>query len=201
MPVLKYIRYAAWAAVVVIGALAGAAAFGLYPGGPRSSQLPLAASIGGPFTLTSHEGKRLSDTDLRGKPFAIFFGFTNCPDVCPTTMLEMANRLEELGPLADKLNIVFVTVDPARDTSEFLKRYLANFDKRIIGLTGTDAEIAAVARAYRAVYKKVPTQTDYTMDHTATVYLMDAQGRFVGTIAYQEPAETQRKKLRRLVGA
>jgi protein SCO1 len=161
--------------------------------------MPLAAAIGGPFELTSHEGKRFKSGDLKGKPFALFFGFTNCPDVCPTTLLELTNRMAELGADADKLRIVFVTVDPEKDTPEFMKRYIANFDKRVIGLTGTPAEIAAIAKAYRAVYAKVKTKDDYTMDHTATVYLMDAQGRFVSTIAYQEAAETQRAKLKRLV--
>jgi protein SCO1 len=199
MNTLKYIRYAAWAAIVVLGGLAAMAAFGVHPGGTRVAQLPLSASIGGPFSLTSHEGKRVTDKDLSGKPFALFFGFTNCPDVCPTTLLELTNRMDELGRDADKLRIVFVSVDPARDTPEFLKRYIANFDKRTLGLTGTEDEIAAVAKAYRAVYRRVESKDGYTMDHTATVYLMDAKGQFVGTIAYQENTDTQRQKLKRLV--
>jgi protein SCO1 len=199
MSVLKLIRYLAWAAVIVMAAMAGLAALGLSPGAIDPARMPLAASIGGPFELTSHEGKRFKSTELKGKPFALFFGFTNCPDVCPTTLLELTNRMAELGADADKLRIVFVTVDPEKDTPEFMKRYIANFDKRVIGLTGTPAEIAAIAKAYRAIYAKVKTKDDYTMDHTATVYLMDAQGRFVSTIAYQESAETQRAKLKRLV--
>jgi protein SCO1 len=199
MTALKYIRYAAWAAIVVLGGLAAMAALGVHPGGTRVAQLPLSASIGGPFSLTSHEGKRVTDKDLSGKPFALFFGFTNCPDVCPTTLLELTNRMDDLGRDADKLRIVFVSVDPARDTPEFLKRYIANFDKRTLGLTGTESEIAAIAKAYRAVYRRVESKDGYTMDHTATVYLMDAKGQFVGTIAYQENADTQRQKLKRLV--
>jgi protein SCO1 len=199
MTALKYIRYAAWAAIVVLGGLAAMAAFGLHPGGTQVAQLPLSASIGGPFSLTSHDGSRVTDRDLRGKPFALFFGFTNCPDVCPTTLLELTNRMDDLGRDADKMRLVFVSVDPARDTPEFLKRYIANFDKRTLGLTGTEDEIAAIAKAYRAVYRRVATSDGYTMDHTATVYLMDANGRFVGTIAYQEAADIQRQKLKRLV--
>lgn len=200
MTVLRFIRYAAWTAVIALGGLAGLTALGLYPGSDKMLQLPLAAAIGGPFSLISHEGKRITEKDLAGKPFALFFGFTNCPDVCPTTLLELTNRMDDLGPAADKLRLVFVSVDPARDTPAFLKRYIANFDKRTLGLTGAEEEIAAVAKAYRAVYRKVETKDGYTMDHTATVYLMDAKGGFVGTIAYQESAETQRQKLKRLVG-
>lgn len=204
MSAIKLIRMLAWAAVVALAAAAGLAALGIRPGSvdPGSfdaSKLPFAAQVGGPFTLTSHEGRRVSNTDLAGKPFALFFGFTNCPDVCPTTLLELTNRLKELGPEGDKLRIVFVTVDPEQDTPAFLKTYLDNFDARILGLTGTAAEIADIAKKYRAFYQKVPTSTSYTMNHEAAVYLMNASGRFVGTINYQEPADAQRAKLKRLV--
>jgi protein SCO1 len=198
MSALKIIRHFAWAAVAAMAVMAGLGALGLQPG-QGVAQLPLSAAVGGPFELTSQDGRRFNSDALKGKPFALFFGFTNCPDVCPTTLLELTNRMEDLGADADKLRLVFVTVDPEKDTPDFLKRYLANFDKRLIGLTGTADEIAAVAKAYRAIFKKVPTKDGYTMDHTATVYLMDAQGRFVGTIAYQESPETQRAKLKRLV--
>jgi protein SCO1 len=196
---LKIIRYLAWAAVAVLAAAAGLGALGWTPGSIDPSRLPLAATVGGPFELTSHEGRRFNSRELGGKPFAVFFGFTNCPDVCPTTMLELTNRMEELGADADKLRLVFITVDPAQDTPAHLKTYIGNFDKRLIALTGTADEIAAVAKAYRAIYAKVPTKEGYTMDHTATVYLMNAKGQFAGTIAYQENAETQRTKLKKLV--
>lgn len=200
MPILKYIRWAAWAAIGIISIAAGLALLGITPGNVNPGSLPLAASIGGPFNLMSTDGKRVTEKDLSGQPFAVFFGFTNCPDVCPTTMLELSNRMRELGADADKLRLVFITVDPERDTAEYLKTYVANFDPRIIPLTGTPEEIADVARKYRAVYRKVPTSSGYTMDHTATVFLMDKAGKFAGTLAYQEAAETQLAKLKRLVG-
>jgi protein SCO1/2 len=199
MSVLRYIRFVAWIAVAALAAAAGLVALGVRPGSLEGSRLPLAATIGGPFALTDQNGRRITDQDLLGKPFAVFFGFTNCPDICPTTLLEMANRLQELGPDGDRLRIVFVSVDPEQDTAAHLKTYVTNFDDRILALTGTAAEIQAIARAYRVIYERVPTSTGYTINHTATVYLMDAKGQFAGSIAYQEPAAVQREKLRRLV--
>ena len=184
MSALKLIRYAAWAAVLALAVVAGLVALGVKPGGDPG-KLPLAVQIGGTFALTSHEGKRVTDKDFAGKPFALFFGFANCPDICPTTLLELTNRMSELGPLAKDLRIAFVTVDPEQDTPAFLKTYLSNFDPRIIGLTGTAAEIADVAKKYRALYQKVPTSTGYTMNHEASVYLMDKSGRYVGSLNYQ----------------
>jgi protein SCO1 len=198
MSALHIIRYAAWAAIAALVIVVGGLVLGPKLGG--LDRLPLAANIGGPFTLTTAEGQRFSDTDLRGKPFAIFFGFTNCPDVCPTTLLEMTNRLADLGAAGDKLNIVFVSVDPEADTPEFLKRYMKNFDSRIIGLTGTKAEIDNIVTGYRVVVQRVPTSTGYTINHTATTFLMDASGRLSSTLAYEEQAATQLAKLRQLVG-
>lgn len=158
------------------------------------------AAIGGPFRLVSQTGAPFSDADLAGKPFAVFFGFTHCPEVCPTTLWETSEALKALGSDADRLRVLFVSVDPARDTPEALRQYLTAFDPRIVGLTGTESEIEAVAEAYRVYRRKVPTEDGgYTMDHTATVYLMGADGRFRGTIAYEEAAGTRLAKLRRLV--
>ena len=197
---MKAIRIAAWISVAVF-VLAAGAAYLLRPNlGAVSGRLPLAAGIGGPFELTTHEGKRLSSAELKGTPFALFFGFTHCPDVCPTTMLELSNAIKALGPDADRMRFFFVSVDPERDTPEQLKLYLSNFDPRITGLVGTPAEIAAVAKAYRAIYEKVPTKDGFTYNHTALVYLMGPDGRLVGTITYQENADAQLKKLRRLIG-
>jgi protein SCO1/2 len=197
---MKRIRIVVWIAVAAF-ALAAGAAYLLRPNiGMLPGQLPLAAGIGGPFELTTHEGKRLSSSELAGTPFALFFGFTNCPDVCPTTMLELSNVIKQLGPDADRMRYFFITVDPERDTPEHLKLYLSNFDPRITGLVGTPAEIAAVAKAYRAFHEKVPTKDGFTFNHTALIYLMGRDGRLAGTINYQESAETQLKKLRRLIG-
>jgi len=197
---VRVIRIAAWVSVAAF-ILAAGAVYVLRPNlGAIPGQLPLAAGIGGPFELTTHEGKRLSSAELAGTPFALFFGFTHCPDVCPTTMLELSNAMKALGADADRMRFLFVSVDPERDTPEQLKLYLSNFDPRITGLVGTPQEIAAVAKAYRAIYEKVPTKDGYTYNHTALVYLMGRDGRLVGTINYQESAEAQLKKLRRLIG-
>ena len=162
---------------------------------PSASKVP----IGGPFRLTSHEGKAFTDEDLKGKPFAVFFGFTHCPEVCPTTLYDLTQDLEALGKDADKMRVAFITVDPAQDTPELIKTYLASFDPRIVGLTGTEEEIAAVAKAYKVYYRKVPTESGYTMDHTATILLMDSRGEFYGTSNFQESEAVRREKLRQLI--
>jgi protein SCO1/2 len=197
---LKRIRIAAWIAVAAILMAVGIAYVWRPNLGLVSSQMPLSASIGGPFELTTQDGRRLSSADLKGSPFALFFGFTHCPDVCPTTMLELSNVIKQMGPDADRMRFFFVSVDPERDTPALLKLYLSNFDPRITGLVGTPAEIAAVARSYRAFYEKVPTKDGFTYNHTALVYLMDRAGHLAGTLNYQEPEDVQVKKLRRLVG-
>jgi protein SCO1/2 len=199
---LKKIRLAAWAAVAVLSV--GSAMY-LLSEAQRAQRtsiaLPGAASIGGAFELTDTDGNRFSSASLAGKPYAIFFGFTNCPDICPTTLLEMTNHLKALGANADGLNVLFVSVDPERDTPEHLKLYLSAFDPRIIGLTGTNDEVAKVAKSYRVFYEKVPSKdgTDYTMNHTASVYLMDKTGNLVSTLSFQEPEESRQKKLENLL--
>ena len=169
---------------------------------PRTVQTAIntVSPVGGPFTLTTQTRAKLSDADLRGKPFAVFFGFTRCPEVCPTTLWETTEALKSLGPDADKLRVLFISVDPTRDTPEFMARYLQSFDAHITGLTGTEAEVAAVGKEYRIYYKKVPTDDgDYTMDHTATIFLMDAEGQFKGTISYGEDMASRLQKLRNLI--
>ena len=167
--------------------------------GPNSSGTASRVPIGGPFQLTDQDGKPFSSDSLKGKPFALFFGFTHCPEVCPTTLYDLTQDLEALGKDADRMNVVFVTVDPEQDTPELMKTYLSSFDPRIIGLTGTPDEIAAAAKAYRVYYKKVPTESGYTMDHTATIFLMDGQGDFSGASNFQEAQDIRREKLRKLV--
>src|SRR5258708_1850538 len=149
--------------------------------GPGAGAISIpTAQIGGPFRLVDQNGAPFTDQDLKGKTFLVFFGFTHCPDVCPTALYEMSEVLTKLGSDADRAAVVFITVDPERDTPESIKDYLASFDPRIHGLTGDAAALAAVAKAYRVYYKKVPLEGgDYTMDHTAIVYLMDKEGRFV----------------------
>jgi protein SCO1/2 len=164
---------------------------------PRST-----IQIGGPFNLVDTNGKPVTEKSLLGKPTAIFFGFTYCPEVCPTTMADMTAWLKALGPDADKLNVVFVSVDPERDTPAQLKLYLSNFDQRIQGFTGTPDEIAKTAKAYRVYYKKVPQEGgEYTIDHSSAIYLFDAKGGFVEPIAYQSPPDRAEGQLRRLLGS
>ena len=174
------------ARILLIGAafLAGlVVCFGviLLVSGRGPGPLPQAsAAIGGSFELTDQDGRTVTDRDLKGRPFLVFFGFTNCPDTCPTTLFEVSEVLRALGPDADKVNALFVTVDPERDTPAQLKDYISSFDPHLRGLTGDPAAIAAITRAYRVYAKKVPQENgNYTMDHTAIVYLMDKDGRFV----------------------
>ena len=155
-----------------------------------------------PFTLITHEGRTVGQSDFRNKPTAWFFGFTHCPDVCPTTLMQMTDHLAKLGPDAVRLNVVFVTVDPERDTQLVLKDYLSAFDSHIVGLTGSKSEIERLAKGYFVYFAKVPLKNGgYTMDHSAMVFLTDKTGRFAGTLDYHEPAETSLAKLKRLVAS
>ncbi|AMJ62281.1 copper-binding protein [Bosea sp. PAMC 26642] len=185
--------------VFLLGALALAAAAFVTFSPPRTGQSGV-ASVGGPFTLTTQEGKALTDRDLRGAPFLVFFGFTHCPDICPTKLFEISEALRAAGTKGGKLKALFVSVDPERDTPEVMKNYLGSFDPRIIGLTGDRAAVDATIKAYRAYAKKVPLKDgDYTMDHTALVYLMDKEGGFVGAFNIERPpAEAAAEWLRHL---
>jgi protein SCO1/2 len=139
------------------------------------------ATIGGPFRLIDQNGKLITDADLKGKPFLVFFGYTHCPDVCPTTLFNVSEVMRALGKDADRTRALFITVDPDRDTPAVLKDYLANFDPHLIGATADQKALDVVEKEYRVFAQKVPTgkDGDYSMDHSALVYLMDKQGRFV----------------------
>ncbi|GMP11556.1 MULTISPECIES: SCO family protein [Bradyrhizobium] len=164
----------AFAASLVIGLLIMFWAMG------GVSKVAQPAAIGGPFQLTDQNGKAITDKSLKGKPTLIFFGYTHCPDVCPTSLFEISEVLRALGKDADKVNAVFISVDPERDTPATMKEYLSSFDPHLEGLSGDPAETAKVITSYRVYAKKVPTKDgDYTMDHTALIYLMDRDGRFV----------------------
>ena len=162
-----------------------------------------APELGGPFTLVGTDGEPVTRDDILGRPHAIFFGYTLCPDVCPTTMYEMGRHLKRLGPKGDELEVVFVSVDSERDTPDLVGDYIGAFDERIIGLTGSRDAVDEAVRAYRAYYKINPADEagNVLIDHTASVLLFDADGRFAGTIAYGEDLETAYAKLERLVGA
>jgi protein SCO1/2 len=156
------------------------------------------AAIGGSFKLTNQDGQVVTDQDLKGHPFLVFFGFTHCPDVCPTTLFEVSEILRALGPDANRTRALFITVDPERDTPAVMKDYLSSFDPHLSGLTGDPEAIAAVAKAYRVYFKRVPLeQGGYTMDHTAIVYLMDKAGHFVSPFNVKRPVDTAAADLRR----
>jgi protein SCO1/2 len=222
---MRVLRYVLWGLVLIAGAVTA----GVYVGrtlvgdtgvvADSSVGAALArsryADAGGPFTLTNTDGETVTRADFAGKPLAMFFGFTHCPDVCPTTMLDASRWLAALGEDAAALNVVFVTVDPARDRPDDLKRYLGAFDERIVGLTAPDdATIRDVAERYQIRYQKVPLSNGgYTMNHTADTLLFDENGEFAGFIPYTPPnvraqgdtgavvQERAVEKLRELVGS
>jgi protein SCO1/2 len=156
------------------------------------------SAVGGPFKLVDQNAKPITDQDLKGHPFLVFFGFTHCPDVCPTTLFEVSEIFRKLGPQEKRVRALFVTVDPERDTPAVLKDYLSSFDPRVIGVTGDLAAIQAVEKAYRAYAKKVPLDGgNYTMDHSALVYLMDKDGRFVAPFNIKRRPEDAAADLKR----
>lgn len=190
---------------LLAAALGAAAIAGCDRGDQQTRTAPVTrtsgkAAIGGPFSLKDQTGRPVTDRDLIGKPSLIFFGFTSCPEVCPTTLMHMSKWLKDLGPDGDKLNALYVTVDPERDTAAQIKQYLSAFDPRIRGLTGSPAAVAEIAKNYRVYYNRVPLENgSYTMDHSTMVYMMDAQGEFVGPIGYNEPDADVMPLLRDLV--
>ena len=166
----------------------------------RHGYRPKAVPLAPLFELTTHEGKLFSRAEVKGRPFAVFFGFTHCPDVCPTTLLEMSNHLEALGPDGDRLKVLFITVDPERDTAEHLRAYLSSFDRRIIALTGSPVEIASAVHAFRAFSEKVPgTGGSYTFNHTAKLFFVDRYGLLAASTDFQDNEKDQRALLRRLL--
>lgn len=191
---LRTIRYVLWCLVAV--AVIAIAGFAFAPKTGPGLQL---SAIGGPFSVVDQKGQPVTEAALKGHPSALFFGFTFCPDVCPTTLFQATQWLKQLGPDGDKLKVYFVTVDPERDTPEQMNNYLQAFDPRIIGLTGSRPQIDGMLKAFKVYSKKVGDGEDYTMDHSAAVYLLDPDANFVGTVDYHEKDETIMAKLKRLV--
>lgn len=182
----------AFAASLVVGLLVMFWAMG------GVSKVAQPAAIGGPFQLTDQNGKTVTDKNLKGKPTLIFFGYTHCPDVCPTSLFEISEVLRVMGKDADKVNAIFISVDPERDTQAAMKDYLSSFDPHLEGLSGDPADIAKVITSYRVYAKKVPTKDgDYTMDHTALIYLMDRDGRFVSPFNLKRTPEEAATELKR----
>jgi protein SCO1/2 len=162
------------------------------PGGPGAS------AIGGPFRLIDQNGKQITEQDLQGRPFLVFFGYTHCPDVCPATLFDVSELMRALGKDADRTGALFITVDPERDTPSAMKEYLSSFDPHLRAATGDQNAIDAAEKAYRVYAKKVPAEHgDYSMDHTALVYLMDKQGRFVAPFSLKRRPEESAADLRR----
>ena len=160
----------------------------------------LASAIGGPFRLVDQNGKTVTDADLKGKWSLVYFGYTHCPDACPTALNDIAVALDELGPKRAEIRPVFITVDPERDTPAVLKSYVTAFDAPILALTGTPQEIAQAAKGYRVYYAKHPEEGgDYSMDHSSVIYVMDPQGRFTASFTHENSPEEIAERLKKLL--
>ena len=193
-------RWILWLVVILVAAGIAVAAFTRGNGGAGDAPGGYAGAVGGPFTLTATDGSTVTDRTLAGKAYAIFFGFTRCPDVCPTSLARMARLRKQLGPQAMKFNIVFVSVDPGHDKPDDIGNYVALFGTPIVGLTGTDAQLEQIKKGYGVYSAKVPQPGgDYTIDHTAAIYLMTARGEFSGTIDTQESDASALEKLKHLI--
>ena len=185
----------------LIGAVAGATVLALSGSGTGPAVATSGtALIGGPFTLIDQHGKTVTDKDFRGRFMLVFFGFTHCPDICPAELQVMSASLDALGPEAAEVVPIFITLDPERDTQAAMAGYVKNFGSRFVGLTGTPDSIAAAAKAYRIAYSKFQddtTSSDYSIDHSALVYLMGKNGEYVTHFAYGTPADKMTETLRR----
>ncbi len=200
---LRTFRLVAWAAVAVLAlGLVGTMVERTWFRAAPSGETRTISGIGGAFTMVDQKGRRFTEADLLGKPTAMFFGYTFCPDVCPTTLLEASYWMTELGADADKLRVVFVTVDPERDTPEKLAEFVGSFDPRFVALSGDRAETDRMLKAFRVYARRVDGQDGgYTMDHTAAVYLLDRDARFVGVVNFQEETAKALAKIRPLLAA
>jgi protein SCO1/2 len=194
----------ALAALILLG-LSGAATALLAQSPPQRSAAELMDAvmwnrgpIGGPFALVDHTGRPRTDADFRGKLLLVYFGFTYCPDICPTDLQDITLALDKLGPAADAVQPLFITVDPERDTAEHLKDYIALFHPHLIGLTGDSTAIQKAADAYKVYYAKVPNARgdDYTIDHSAFIYVMGADGAYLGFFPPGTPPERIAESIR-----
>lgn len=192
-------------ALVLVG-LAGGALSGLVlvPGALERVKVPPQitsvgkATVGGPFSLVDHTGRRVTEADFRGRYMLVYFGYTFCPDVCPSGLQVMAAALEQLGTKGEQITPVFISVDPERDTPAQLAQYVPSFHPRLVGLTGTAEEIQSVARAYRVYYKKMKDEkssADYTVDHSSIIYLMNPAGEFVTHFTHATPVATMVERI------
>ncbi len=182
------------APAAVLGAgLVGAAVF-------AANRSPDAVPIGGPFTLLDGDDHTVTDQAFRGRWMMVYFGYTHCPDACPTALQDMANAVDQLGAKKNEVAIVFITIDPERDTPTVMKDYVAAFEAGIVPLSGSMDAVAGAARAYRVYYAKHPTKDGaYDMDHSSIIYLMDPRGRFVANFTHETPPDQIAAKLKTLV--
>lgn len=193
------IAFIVGAFVFVVGAagLGGALVQLSGAGGRTATQ---GSTVGGPFTLVDQDGRTVTEAEMKGKPHLVFFGFTHCPDICPTTLYDISQALAAMGPDAAKTGVLFVTVDPARDTPEAMKAYLQSFSPGIKGLTGSQAQVDAMVKAYKVFVRKQPLANGgYTMDHTAVIYLMDRNGDFVAPVNLKRPPQQVADEIRAYV--
>lgn len=198
---MKYLRISAIIFATLLIGFMFAWQYGfLSPDGNRPGASGI-AKIGGDFTLTDHTGKTRKSADFNGKLTLIYFGYSFCPDVCPTALQVMSVALDQLGQDAKKIQPLFITVDPARDTVAHLKDYIGNFHPGFVALTGTEQQIKDAARAYRVYFRKAPAEggndKDYLMDHSSIVFLMDRDGRYVTHFTHQTPAEKMAEAIRK----
>jgi protein SCO1 len=193
---MKTLRIVLWV-IVAAAAIALAALYWRHSQPAQPQSTPTAFRLGGPFTLTDSNGQAFASSRLAGRPYAIFFGFTNCPDVCPTTLARLVKLRRQLGD-ERPFEIVFVTVDPERDGPEEVGRYADLFGAPVIGLTGSPAKIAQVKKQFGIFSQKAGSGDNYTVDHTAAVLLFDRRGEFHSTIAPDEADSAALAKLRRL---
>lgn len=198
---MKTFRIVLWIAVVALAGVLGWLTFEV----TGKTQQVADAPFGVPFELVAQDGKPITEKAFQEKPTALFFGFTHCPEVCPTTLFELNGWLEQVDPDGTRLNAYFVSVDPERDTPELLQQYISNVSKRITGISGDPQKVADMVKGYKVFARKVPVDEkdpngEYTMDHTASVFLLDHGGRFSKTIAYGEDADSAVKKLQSLIG-
>jgi protein SCO1 len=185
--------------LVILGA-GGLLALALRDSPRGAAGTALAGAIGGPFRLIDQNGKTVTDADLKGKWSLIYFGYTHCPDACPTALNDISIALDELGPKRDAVRAVFITVDPERDTAEALKSYVTSFDAPILALTGTPEAIAQAAKGYRVYYAKHPEAGgDYSMDHSSVIYVMDPEGRFTASFTHESAPEQIAERLKKLL--
>lgn len=197
---MKTFRIALWGAVLALGCVL----IWLTLEVTRSKQQLAEAPFGVPFQLVAQNGQPITEKAFQDKPTALFFGFTHCPEVCPTTLFELNGWMHKVDPDGTKLNGFFVSVDPERDTPELLGQYVANVTDRVKGISGPPEKVIEMIKGFKVYAKKVPVDEknpggDYTMDHSASVFLLDNGGRFAGTIAYGENPEIATKKLENLI--